>query len=248
MTRGLLYSSFNQGSAGEVEISAGQAKHVMPGIHITAYSQFPVYKVDTRIPIAPLTIHGETPSLYPAQGFFHKVKNAGLGPYNYTIFLDTDIYIIKSIEGIFELLETGKYHLAVVPDISPFTHEVPSCFPSFNTGLIAYDDSPETKEFFALWWKYFEEKGSWASDQQTFQKALYDSGLKFISLPREYNLRFIFPIQFCSPVYVLHGRPVECYKEVAAEMNKYQGDLQLWNPGPDRKVICRHNMGDILTF
>ncbi len=252
MTRGLLYSAYGEGSVYEASVSAKQAKSVMPDIHITAYAQMyeEVTSVDDVIPISQMELHGRVLPGYPDQGMFWKVKNAGRGPYNYTIFLDTDTYIIRPIWEIFELLESGKYHLAAVPDIARFAHGVPEGFPSLNTGFIAYDDSEETKEFFALWWEYEQAQTDPWADQLTFQKALYDSGLKFISLPGEYNLRFIFPVQLWGPVSMLHGRPIESFEGVATMVNACTTEPQLWIPssknGPGR-IACRYNLGDIWT-
>lgn len=246
--RGLIYSSFNEGSAGELSASAARAKAIMPGIHITAFAQYDVSNVDNFIRIGRMTVPDKALSDYPDQGFYWKVKNAGRGPYKTSIFLDTDTYIVEPIWSIFELIESGKYHLAVVHDAGRFAHDVPDCFGSFNTGVIAYDNSQETQGFFTLWWDYFVERGSAFADQPTFQKALYDSGLQFTTLPVEYNLRYIFPVWLWSKVSILHGRAGGEPEDVAKKMNAHYNDPRLWVPryaNKDGKIICRFNKGDM---
>lgn len=250
MKRGIVFSSFNKESALEVNRAVQRIREVMPDIHITVYSQHDVIDSDYYVKIARMHIPGVDLPPYPHQGFYWKVKNAGLGVCETNIFMDTDTWLVKPIYEVFEMIESGKYHIAACHDATQFNRGVPKCFPSLNTGFIAYDSSAESKELFALWWKYFVDRDSVWDDQPAFQSALYDSGISFCAMHPEYNLRFIFPVCVWGEVMMLHGRTNDNYQDIADELNERHDDQRLWMPRYSRhgQVICRYNLGEVELY
>lgn len=134
-----------------------------------------------------------------------------LAPWPQALFLDTDTYVAASLDPIFTLLDAGfdlaahqlyEGHNYQLPD-------VPDSFPEFNTGVIAFRNSPTVQDFFDLWIRtyntgYLEV----ACDQRSFRIAVYQSGLRHTVLAPEYNFRPLSTNFATTDLRILHGRPL----------------------------------------
>jgi len=239
MNRGAIYVSVNEGSAKEATRSAEQLKNVMPDLPITIHTEFEVDEgpFDNIIRI-PHKMRGfEDRMSYPDQGFLAKARYAGKAPYDHCLFLDTETWVTQPLNDLFKLLD--RFDMGAAHDSGRFSYKgIPHAYGGFNTGVILYRNNEVCQEVFSNWWDNYsanvKNDAPW-SDQPCFQKAVWDvPDLKFVTLPVEYNCRFIFPCAVWSKVAILHGRPGD-YPEVTRKINEHYNQPRcFWN---DREIV-----------
>lgn len=133
-------------------------------------------------------------------------------PYDRTLFLDTDTYILGDITGIFSLLN----HFDIAVAHNPYRNycnkdesnaDIPDSFPQFNTGVVAIRKNSATKKMLDEWNRLFYDKYSFNMDynQPAFREAIYRSDVRIATLPPEYNYYFTYPSYAGGPVKILHA-------------------------------------------
>lgn len=191
----------------------------------------------------------------PQKGYIDKPRNMLKTPYEQTLFLDADAYIIEDVPEIFGLLET--YELAAAIDPNEFclrladetdevTERLPESFPEYNTGVIAYRKE-EAKGFIEEWINNHSEENH--TDQTSFKEALFDSGIKFSPLSSNYNCLIGFPMQVTGQVKILHdlyNTKSEISGEIGERVNSStnprilyfnKGEIYSVEYGPERLVV-----------
>jgi hypothetical protein len=209
--RGFLYFATGAKYIAEAVSSAGSAKKLMPDVPIALVT-------DEASAPAPFDRTIRIPSgQYP---LLAKVKALALTPFRRTVFLDSDTFVARPIEELFDLLEAFDIAAAHAPlRLSTFRFKeqeiflggVPTCFPEYNTGVVAYRAEPAVLAALSAWAVLYEKQLAgplkpWTWDQLSFRETIYKSGLKLATLSNEYNYRLPFPQVTCGPVKVLHGR------------------------------------------
>ena len=174
---------------------------------------------------------------YPDQGIIAKALNLGRGETDNTIFLDIDTHICGSLQPVFDVLnDTPGYDIAVcIDEAYCYTGQapgalIPKCVPRFNTGLVAYRNNEKTKRMFEDFVSIFCEKenGATGNDENSFSAAVYRSDVRVLTLPPEYNCRFIFPFILREAAVVLHGRPNNTtYEHIGEMINKNSGTYRV---------------------
>lgn len=137
-------------------------------------------------------------------------------PYERTLFIDADIFVVEPFPELFSLLDRfdcAATHEEYV-DTDWFHHyprpDIPASFPEFNTGILLFRRSPRMdsvlKEWEALYGQYLNDKPSQPiNDQPFFRAALYHSEARVATLTREYNCKFRGQGYLNGPVKILHG-------------------------------------------
>jgi hypothetical protein len=209
--RGILYFATGAKYVAEAAASAGSAKKLMPSVPIALVTD------EAKAP-APFDRTIQIPGgEYP---LLAKVRSLGLTPFRRTVFLDSDTFVARPIEELFDLLDAFDIAAAHAPlRLSTFRFKeqeiflggVPTCFPEYNTGVVAYRADPEVLKALTAWALLYERQLAgrlkpWTWDQLSFRETIYKSGLKLATLSNEYNYRLPFPQVTCGPVKVLHGR------------------------------------------
>jgi len=102
-------------------------------------------------------------------------------PYEETIYFDTDIYVDDDISELYEML--SEHDIGVSIDglhidhrEGPLSH-VPTNFPEFNTGVIAYRNDERMRKFCETWLRLYEYQSDTSADQPSFRDTLYFSDL-----------------------------------------------------------------------
>jgi len=190
-----------------LRISAERLKRVMSDLPITVFSQFPVKGgcFDRVIQVEP-----------SEDGFYDKTKLIRESPYERTIFVDADIYVVEPFPELFSLLDrfdcaaaheeyldTDWFHRYPRPDI-------PASFPEFNTGILLFKRSALMDRVLVKWGelykKFLEEKPNLPiNDQPFFRAAVYENDARVATLTREYNCKFRGQGYLAGPVKILHG-------------------------------------------
>jgi len=229
-----------------VRVSAGGLKRAMPDLAITVFSEFPLDGPFDKV----VLVEGEkqtqlTPragtygTLRTSDGFYDKARLMLESPYERTVFLDADIHVAQPFPELFTLLDrfdcaanheeyinTDWFNRYPRPDI-------PTSFPEFNTGVLAYKRSPAMDAVLRRWcelYKTHRQRNPQAevNDQPFFREAVYYGDVRMATLTREYNCKFRGQGYLNGPVKLLHGhmnfqvRPQYMHR-VTAVMNGCEG-------------------------
>lgn len=163
-----------------------------------------------------------------------KIANMRRSPFQRTIFLDSDTYVIREIAHVFELLDRYELAAALAPGYRGLGDpEVPTAFCEFNTGLVAWRASRRTAAFMACWQQTYiawqreppfrragESRGK--ADQPAFRRCAWEHQMRIVVLPSEYNYRTGSPGAVVGRVRVIHGRHDD-YERVARKLNERRG-------------------------
>lgn len=168
----------------------------------------------------------------PWRGLIDKPNAMQCSPFERTIFADTDTYFCAPVTELFGVLD--RYDLAFTqapwrlvakqlarvrwpdggesmpPSVRPLA-ALPDWFVGANTGLLLFRRTPPVQALFRAWEAAAERLAMLAdvlpiNDQASFTEVLFSSSATFLTLPPEYNLRFIYPSFAADRVKVLHGR------------------------------------------
>jgi hypothetical protein len=174
-------------------------------------------------------------------------------PFELTLFLDTDAFLVESFDHFLDLVH--PFHLAGC--FAPVRHPpgwsdntIPISFPEINTGVLVIKKSSQTTSFINRWIDLYDKlfveySQSW--DQASFRSVLWHSivnhKFSFYSLPSEFNLRTTKPwiLGRGSPVFVVHGRFPDI--ELESFLLYINGDIDtfrcssLWNAEYPNSII-----------
>jgi hypothetical protein len=201
-----------------------------------------------------------------ANAYADKIANMRRSPFERTIYLDTDTFVVDEIVHLLQLLD--HFDLAVAHDPSRRgggDREVPAAFCEFNTGVIAWRASDRIEAFMRAWeetyiaWLADEpfagaarasarrrarlvpgRSPSWggAADQPAFRRCAWEHDIRLFVLPPEYNLRLGEPSTLVDPVRVIHGRHSD-YDSLALRINDTQGPRTWPRPASLRARLRR---------
>lgn len=189
-SRGVVYIAFGENFIKELCLSAESVKKHNKGLHITAFVDKPIEcdYVDNWVTISPK-------HLRPKIDFLYKT------PYDETIFLDTDTVVQRDITEMFDVLKNfdfaGCHDLArkrkKYSEALTQYGDIPYGFSEINTGVMVFKKNRTVVEFLLEWRQNFYRYYNvcpW--DQPSFRISLWEAigkGLKFLTLPVEYNIR-----------------------------------------------------------
>lgn len=142
-----------------------------------------------------------------------------------TVIIDADILVTADISELFDVLDT--YDMAGVQAVrrtqnvmNVKNRPVPRCFPLVNTGLLVIRKNKPVLDFCWKWER--EVRANQAKlDQGYFRTTLYNSGLRFLSLPVEYNLIYL---KMLDAWPTAHGAPRVLHSR-ALHQSEHPGDI-----------------------
>ena len=216
MERGAVYVAVGATYRQEAAVSAASLRAHMRGLHVTLFTDGPP---DAAVP-EPFDAVVQIDDVRGNR--LDKIVHVGRVPYDRVLFLDSDTYVCADLAEVFTLLDRFDIALA---HAARRTHEwypplpgVPDSFPEFNSGVVAFRNTPEVNGAFATWARLYGEAldSEWyrrhresrpftLQDQHHLRKALYESDLRIATLPYEYNCR-LTPSFVNGRVSVVHGR------------------------------------------
>jgi hypothetical protein len=187
--------------------SAASLKRAMPDLPITVFSQFPV-----ESPLFEKVVRVEATK----DGFYDKSKVIQNSPYDRTLFIDADTYVVEPVPELFSLLDRFDCAATHEEYLSTDWHnryprpDIPSSFPEFNTGVLMLKRSDKLSRMLEQWGslyrQYLEEKpGQPINDQPFFRIAAYCADVRIATLTREYNCKFRGQGYLNGRVKIIHG-------------------------------------------
>lgn len=140
------------------------------------------------------------------------VKNdAPLAPFKRVVFVDTDTRFLMNYSRVFDILDAFDIAAAHEPtrgwDYST-SAAIPFC--ELNTGLIAFNNVPHVRDFFAQWLvnyrKMLQDQGL-RNDQPSFRQTLWERrDIRLAVLPTEFHAIVGKPCYLAWDALMLHGR------------------------------------------
>lgn len=197
-----------------------------------------------------LTIERFAPSENP---YADKIANMGRSPFQRTLYLDTDTYVIDEVTHLLALLD--RYDMAVAftaEGRGPHDPGVPPAFYEFNTGVLAWRASERMSEFMRSWEETYRDwyahgdpfpvpgGGSRAgrADQLAFRRCAWEHDVRLFVLAPEFNFRLGYPTTVGARVGILHGRHPD-YETLAARVNAREVPRSWPPPLPLRAKVAR---------
>ena len=248
MTRGVVYIAAGSKYVEEARRSASSLREHHPELPITLYSDDhpnddpPNSEVFDNIIIKDNFGYHTGDSILSDEMF----------PYDHNLYLDTDTYVCGELTDLFEVL--NRFDLAVsFGSGRERIDNLPSTLPEYNTGVIAYNDSPETHQLFEKWRKFYDNNESNGfRNQEAFSRSLWETDVDFLVLPQEYNVR-IYPgrgAYLTHPAKIMHGRHSDGLKKCAKIANSTDGPrlyYQTWYVIYNFKLLKQKNRGNLVS-
>jgi hypothetical protein len=224
---GIMYSCFGERYIAEAVVSARSslAHNAVPHVLFAAGA--------VRDPPPGLTVvQFEQTSSAP---FLDRIANMRRSPFERTLYLDSDTYVIDEIAHVFDVLDQYDMALAHAGYRGLDDPEVPQAFSEFNCGVIAWRASERVAEFFGCWEQTYRAwleqdvlegqmgdprpSHSGIGDQPAFRRCAWRHGIRICVLAPEYNLRLGYLTTVVGRVHLIHGRFGD-YERLAERMNK----------------------------
>jgi hypothetical protein len=173
----------------------------------------------------------ELPIEEPEHALTDKVENLDRSPFEQTLFLDTDTFVVdeQAFDELWGLLERAP--LAAAFDIARsgqtgrqdiIDSQPPTSFPMLNTGVLLYEQpavDPLIERWREIHDEYVQQGEPNINDQIAFRRALWETDFPFTVLPPEYNFIVPSPQFAADEVRILHGN-VRNYYEIAETVNE----------------------------
>lgn len=191
----------------------------------------------------------------PSNPYADKIANMRRSPFERTLYLDSDTYVVGEIVHVLRLLEHYDMAAAYAPAYRGLADPaVPPAFCEFNTGVLAWRANERVAAFMRDWqetylaWLGGEEPFPGAAqasrggraDQPAFRRCAWLHGVRLFVLAPEYNFRIGYPTSVVERVRVVHGR-CEDHEGLAARVNASERP-RTWPPAsplPLRAKVVR---------
>jgi hypothetical protein len=231
VTQGLIYVAKGERYVAQARVSARSAKALMPGVHITLFSDNAAPDLEPFDQNIPLESCGDP--------YRDKILCMARSPYASTLFLDVDTYVCSDLGELWPLLRQYDIAAAHAPNriahgehVHPFLRALPPSFPEFNTGVLLYRQSAAVSELMSSWLASYDlvDGASLPSkDQPPFRLAMHNSvSIRHVTLIPEYNCRIGMAGFINRPVSILHAVRTEPeFEHIAATVARELGER--WN-------------------
>jgi hypothetical protein len=235
---GILYSCYGEFYAREALRSARSSLRHHPRL---PHLLFASAELDADEGIA---VERFEPSANP---YADKIANMRRSPFERTLYLDSDTYVVAEVAHVLALLDHYDMAVAYAPAYRGLPEpDLPQAFYEFNTGVLAWRASERVAEFMHDWeqtyiaWVNgsgeepfagaFKASRSLRADQPAFRHCAWQHGLRVFVLAPEYNFRLGYPTTVVERVRVIHGSH-EDPEALAARINSSERPRP-WPPPP----------------
>ncbi len=210
--RGIVFAATGDPYFKEAVVAAKRVREVMPGLPIVIFT-------DHDREMGPFDAVYEVEN--PMMSCGDKIQAASRSPFEETLFLDPDTFMIEAVDDLFLLLE--KNCLAISHATyreSEVLEGVPESFPELNTGVFVFRRGAAWTQVVEAWKSNYRNLG-YKNDQPALRKTLWEAGVSFGVLTPEFQFR---THRHCfagegSRIRIIHGRHAKVGK-LAAELNR----------------------------
>jgi hypothetical protein len=236
-TRGVYYIAVNESGIPALEKAVRSVQSSNPGLPVAVATDYPqdVANIGGLAQVIPVERHILGKPDYPGHGFFSKVAHMYKSPFDLTLFLDYDTYVLGDLSDIFTILEQGHFDMAMAHEVGQMggvVDGIPEAFRQPNTGVLAFRRCETVARVMQDWWAIMQAWDNDWADQFALRHVLWSHAeLRYAILPCEWNLRFIFPALPYNRVRILHGRPLSDQvgpAEIGAKINQITDLGHFW--------------------
>ncbi len=186
--------------------------------------------------------------------YVDKIANMRRSPFERTLYLDSDTFVVEEIAHVLRLLEHYDIAVAYAPAYRGLDDPgVPPAFYEFNTGVLAWRSSDRVSAFMRSWQETYvawledepfpgagKASRSRRADQPAFRRCAWEHGLRLFVLAPEYNLRLGYPTTVVERVRVIHGEHDD-FDALAARINDRVWPRP-WPPPPSARTRVLRRM------
>ena len=228
--QGVVYVSVGEKYHRELHVSLESLKRHMPDVSVLVFSDKKIAVEHQGVEVSVI----ENP-LYTVED---KSSSIGKSPFRKTIYLDTDTYVVSSLDEVFDLLDRVDFcaaHETARGYWYQFNDEVgkaefpPATFPDVNAGVMGINMKSAGGDVIKKWPKKYKEMkplfkqlpSSWMknTDQASLRMLLWEAKeLRIGILPTEYNALRYWGTYLWGNAVVVHGRGE--IERIARQMNQ----------------------------
>lgn len=210
-TPGILFAATGERFQKEAVLAARSVRQAMPGIPIILFTDdSQLLDPDSR----PAFDSVETLDQV-THNFQDKITALLNSPFDRTLFLDSDTFVVEDCSELFDLLDYFDFAAAQDPwRIDANADDSQHAFPEYNSGVLAIKKSEAMTQLLKDWLARHRQMRAahpLVGDQLSLRAAIYKTSLRVHALPPEYNFR-----TFCvnvaganARVKILHGRDID---------------------------------------
>ena len=171
-----------------------------------------------------------------------KVHHIADSPYDRTIFLDSDTYILEPMTPLFDLLDTYDLAMVQAPGATRGTRREDGTLIEghnlYNCGLMAFKKSTPTLKLFRRWNQLFDKQVpntgfmigySQRREQPAFALASYESDANIYTLNHCWNVRVRGPAHLLGTPKMLHARLSEQDRDLVLELLRKRKGARTWD-------------------
>lgn len=124
-----------------------------------------------------------------------KVDYLHHSPFEQTLYLDADTFVLASLEEMFDVLTrfdiamTHCHKRNIENTTQNWNVKIPYAFPQLNSGVVLYRKNDIVTKLFSEWQAAYHSSG-FKKDQVTLRELVWLSNARLHILPPEYNIRF----------------------------------------------------------
>jgi hypothetical protein len=176
------------------------------------------------------------------QSYGDKITGMQLSPFNNTLFLDTDCYVLSDVSNIFELMNKYDVCCRLAPVRSKeFAEKSTQIYPELQTGVVLFNSKLRNSDIFVRWGEYYDEFDI-ENDQASFSHTLHNSDVYLGIFSPEYNYT-IQPQVAYGEIKILHARLTDLglkpnlhnINKLESKVNKY-AHLRFTRRYPIKKI------------
>ncbi len=151
-----------------------------------------------------------------------KPRNLLKSPFEKTLYLDCDAFVLDSVSELFQLLDYYELLIATDPNEAGKVYnsdenasDLPKSLPIFQTGVVAYRNS-KSVEILIETWTDTATNNNYKYEQTAFRESIYKHDIKWMTISHLYNCLIKWPMQVTGDVKIIHGH--------LGNINKYEVD------------------------
>jgi hypothetical protein len=229
---GVVYVASGEKFIREAETSLASLRATNPGLPVMLLTDQPVERPELwdKLEIDPhlmaLTTTGRS-----CKAKLHMDR----APWDRCFYLDTDTLVVGDLSPAFALLDRFEFAADQIGGGHHYTIPgVPPSFPELSGGALLWRPTERVRKFFERWRELFDaydqsDLGR-TYDQKSLRVAMWESDVRYVRMPSNFNLMSYYPTAVEREVAVVHGRGFENLRSLEERMS-HSTELRAYVPG-----------------
>lgn len=231
-TCGVIYVASGDKFIKEAEVSLASLRATNPGLPAMLLTDKPVArpelwdKLEVDPDLMSLTTTGRS-----CKAKLHMDR----APWDRCFYLDTDTLVVGDLSPAFALLDRFEFAADQIGGGHHYTIPgLPPSFPELSGGALLWRPTERVRKFFGRWRDLFDEFDQSdlgrTYDQKSLRLAVWESDMRYVRMPSNYNLMSYYPTAVEREVAVVHGRSYDNLRRLEKRMAQ-STELRAYVPG-----------------